>query len=158
MASRAPRDFPPNALACSRRSDQERGQDGADYSVLPEAGTDDDGFSAHWEVRRMVLQPFVEASGLLRCVFDDFAKPCANTLGRWLQTAVSAGLVLMEGRLAAEARWHADPMFEFYQIMVRNSTRVGGVPLRAKKRGVGNGVLQDFCASLIQIRLTATSG
>jgi hypothetical protein len=118
--------------------------------VLPEACPDDDGFSAQWEVLRMVLEDAPQKLTRLDILADwpaDVAKPCAATLSRWLQSAVSAGLVLVEGTgrkadplrywvVAAEARWRADPMFEFHQMMDRNFKQVFG-PLRERRRGGG---------------------
>lgn len=132
-----------------RRLHFELNADGADYTVLPEIEAVDDGFSAHWEVLRMVLEDAPQKLtrfDILDEWPDDFAKPSAGTLMRWLQSAVAAGLVLMEGTgrkadpwrywvAAAETRWRADPMFEFHQMMERNSRRF--VPLREKKRGGG---------------------
>jgi hypothetical protein len=123
-----------------RRLHFELNADGSDYSVLPETEVVDDGFSVHWEVLRMVLEDAprkLTRLGILAEWPPDFAKPCANTLASWLQSAVSAGLVLKEGTgrkaaplrywvAAAEARWRADPMFAFYEMMDRNAKEVIG--------------------------------
>ncbi len=119
--------------------------DGADYTVLPEA--DDDGFSAQWEVLRMVLEDAPQKVTCLDILAewpDDFARPSETHLRNWLKSAVSAGLVLIEGSgrkadpyrywvAAAEARWRENPLYE----MFKNNARDMGLPfvsLRERKR------------------------
>jgi hypothetical protein len=121
-----------------RRLHFELNADGADYTVLPEVIAEDDGFSAQWEVLRMVLEDAPKKLARLDILHewpDDFAKPCVAVLSRWLQSAVSAGLVQVEGTgrkadpfrywvAAAEARWRADPMFAFNELMERSTKEV----------------------------------
>ena len=101
--------------------------DGADYTVLTDSV--DDGFSEHWDVLRMVLEDAekkLTRADLLDEWPADFAKPSPATLVTWLESAVTADLVKVEGSVrkshpfrywlpAAEARWHENPLFEFFE-------------------------------------------
>ena len=100
--------------------------DGSDYTVLTD--TDDEGFSEHWTVLRMVLDDAPQKLTRLDILDEwpaDFAKPAPITLWRWLESAVAANLVKVEGKgsksdpfrywlAEAEARWREDP---FYEVM-----------------------------------------
>src|SRR5438876_1660194 len=60
--------------------------DGSDYAVLSE--TDDEGFSEHWTVLRMVLEDAPQKLTRLDILDEwpaDFAKPDPVTLWRWLE-------------------------------------------------------------------------
>lgn len=119
--------------------------DGSDYAVLPEIN--DDGFSEQWDVLRMVLDDAPQKLTRLDILDewpDDYPKPCAATLWRWLQSAVSAGLVQVEGSgkkadplrywlLAAEAGWRENPLYEHMERQLRD-LKLPFVSLRERKR------------------------
>jgi hypothetical protein len=100
--------------------------DGSDYTVLP--ASDNDGFSEHWDVLRMVLEDAPQKLTRLDILDewpDDFPKPCPATLWKWLKSAQAAGLVKVEGTGrkadsfrywvdAAEARWRQHPLYDLF--------------------------------------------
>lgn len=116
-----------------RRVHFELNADGTDYTLLAEAAGQDDGFSANWEVLRMVLEDAprkLTRNAILEDWPDDFPKPHEGTLARWLRSAVSAKLAQSEGtgrkadpyRYWLESsleRWRKDPMYEFNEMMDR---------------------------------------
>jgi hypothetical protein len=119
--------------------------DGSDYTVLPES--DDDGFNEQWDVLRGVLEDAPQKLtrfDILDEWPEDYAKPHAGTLWKWLGSAVAAGFVKVEGTgrkanpfrywlPAAEARWRENPLYEHFEQQYRDL----GLPfesLRDKKR------------------------
>jgi hypothetical protein len=72
--------------------------DGADYAVIADAGAEE--FAAGWSVLRLVLEDAARKltrQDVLRQWPADFEKPSAATLWRWLERAVAAGQVCVEG-------------------------------------------------------------
>jgi hypothetical protein len=73
--------------------------DGTDYLVHAEP-EEDDAFGGSWQVLQLVLNEAVEKltrREILEHWPEDFEKPSANTLWRWLETAVAQGLLHQEG-------------------------------------------------------------
>jgi AAA domain len=122
--------------------------DGSDYTVLPEP--DDDGFTNNWEVLRMVLEDAPQKltrNDILDEWPDDFPKPCGGTLWKWLQDAIAADLVQVEGTgkksdplrywlSATEARWREAPLYDCMEKQARD-LKLPFVSLR-KRRSESN--------------------
>jgi hypothetical protein len=135
----------------SRRADTpprllfELNADGLDYTVLPE--TNDEGFGDNWEILRGVLDDAPQKltrQDILDEWPDDFPKPSSGTLWRWLQNAVTASLVQVEGSgkktdpfrywlLTAEARWRENPFYEMGEKQ-RRDLHLPFVSLRRQRR------------------------
>jgi len=125
--------------------------DGSDYTVLPEPN--DDGFSEQWEILRTVLEDAPQKltrNDILDEWPDDFPKPCSGTLWKWLNSAVTAKLVQVEGTgkktdpfrywlPATEARWRENPLYDHMEQQLRD-LKVPFVSLRQRKRDCA----QDF--------------
>jgi hypothetical protein len=119
--------------------------DASDYTVLPEA--DDDSFSDHWDVLRMVMEDAPQKLTRLDILDEwpsDFPKPCLNQLKKWLNTAIAASLINVEGTgrkadpfrywvPAAADRWNADPLHAYLEKQARD-LKLPFVPLREQKR------------------------
>ncbi len=119
--------------------------DGSDYTVLSE--TDDEGFSEHWAVLRMVLDDAPQEltrQDILDEWPADFVKPAPITLWRWLENAVTANFVKVEGKgsktdpfrywlAETEARWRKNPLYEIIEKQKRE-LKLPFESLRAKKR------------------------
>jgi hypothetical protein len=119
--------------------------DGSDYTILSE--TDDEGFSKHWQVLRTVLEDAPQKLTRLDILNEwptDSAKPDPVTLWRWLENAVAANLVKIEGKGSkshpfrywlpeAEARWRENPLYELFEQQNRDR-KLLFESLRARKR------------------------
>jgi hypothetical protein len=120
--------------------------DGSDYAVLPAA--DADGFDEQWDVLRMVLEDAEQKLTRLDILDewpDDFAKPAGQTLWRWLNRAVAAQLIQVEGTgrkvdpfrywlAAAEERWRQEqPFYEIFERQ-RRDLKLPFESLRDRKR------------------------
>src|SRR5262245_31799097 len=105
--------------------------DAADYTVLPDSA-DEDGLR-HWDVLRMVLEDAPQKltrQDILDEWPEDFARPSAATLWKWLRRAVDSRLILHEGTgrkadpfrywLAdSEARWRQTPLYDVFEAQAR---------------------------------------
>jgi hypothetical protein len=119
--------------------------DGSDYTVIGSVDADD--FGEHWDVLRMVLEDAPQKLTRLDILDewpDDFPKPAITCLSSWLTSAVTAGLIQVEGTgrkadafrywvAAAEERWQADPFHKYMQQQARD-LKLPFVPLREQKR------------------------
>jgi hypothetical protein len=122
--------------------------DGSDYTVLPTAVADDEGFGEHWEVLRGVLEDArqkLTRFDILDEWPDDFAKPHPVTLAKWLKVAVAAGLVQIEGTgrkadpyrywmAATEERWRKENIMYDDLEHIQRVQNLPFISLREKKR------------------------
>jgi AAA domain len=122
--------------------------DGSDYTILPEA---EEGFSEQWDVLRMVLEDAPQKLTRLDILDEwpeDYPKPSPTTLWNWLQSAVIAKLVTVEGTgrkadpfrywlASTEARWREDFLYVHLEQQARD-LKLPFVSLREKKRRDAN--------------------
>jgi hypothetical protein len=122
--------------------------DGTDYTVLPDA---EESFTEQWDVLRMVLEDAPQKLTRLDILDEwpeDFPRPCPATLWKWLQEAVAAQLVKVEGTgrkadpfrywvASAEARWREHFLYEHLEQTARD-LKLPFVSLREKKRQDAN--------------------
>ena len=138
---RQPRQPRPPLRSChadARHLHFELNADGSDYVLLPEG--DDQDFLENWEVLRMVLEEAPQKLTRLDILDEwpeDFAKPNAGTLWRWLERAVDNKTVQVEGKgsktdpfrywtAAAEARWRESPFYEIGEQQLRDLKMLHG--------------------------------